>query len=90
MHFLYILTYGNAREAISDLRVIQVYRGYLSSPAAIVLNRSPTLVVGGDAFTYSKIDGCLTSAMKIVSIVCEHLLLQAETSNTDELAESLT
>ena len=54
----------------------QVYKGYSGAPAAVVLHHCPTLVVGGDAFTYSKFDGCLTSAMQIVSCVCEHLMLQ--------------
>ena len=67
----------------------QVYRGYHGTPAAIALHQSPTLVVGGDAFTYSKIDGCLTSATKIVSIVCEHLMLQ-NTPHTAATTESFT
>ena len=67
----------------------QVYKGYHGAPAAIVLHRSPSLVVGGDAFTYSKIDGCLTSATKIVSIVCEHLMLH-NTPNAATTTESLT
>jgi len=69
--------------------VAQVYRGYHGAPAAIALHQTPTLVVGGDAFTYSKIDGCLTSATKIVSIVCEHLMLQ-NTSNKAGATDSLT
>jgi len=77
------------RDATGEPCVAQVYRGYSGAPAAVVLHQSPTLVVGGDAFTYSKIDGCLTSAVKIASAVCEHLLLQ-NTSDTTATTESLT
>ena len=62
----------------------QVYKGYSDVAGAIVLHHSPTLVVGGDAFTYSTFDGCLTSAKKIVSNVCEHLKLQNSSSVTTE------
>jgi len=66
---------------VTELCVTQVYKGYSGAPAAIVLHQSPTLVVGGDAFTYSKFDGCLTSATKIVSSVCDHLRLQSSSSD---------
>jgi len=60
----------------------QVYKGYNGAPAAVIMHRSPTLVLGGDAFTYSKFDGCLTSATKIVSSICEHLVPQNSSSTT--------
>ena len=65
----------------SYMYVIQVCKGYSGAPAAIVLHRSPTLVVGGDAFTSSTFDGCLTSAMKIVSSVCEHLMQNSSSAS---------
>ena len=67
---------------------VQVLKGYSGSPAAVVLHGSPLLVVGGDAFTCSKFDACLTSAVKIVSSVCERLMPQS-TSSTDT-TESLS
>ena len=62
--------------------VTQVNKAYSGTPAAILLHRSPPLVVGGDAFTCSKFDGCLTSAVKIVSSACEHLMLQNKSTTT--------
>ena len=61
----------------------QVNKGFNDSPGAVVLHRSPPLVVGGDAFTYSKFDGCLTSAMKIVSSVCELLTPHSTATATE-------
>jgi len=64
-----------------------VCKGYSDAPAAVLLQRSPPLIVGGDAFTYSKFDGCLTSAVKIVSSVCDELsllLLENTTGTANE------
>ena len=55
-------------------------KAFPGAPAAVVLQRSPPLIVGGDAFAYSKFDGCLTSAVKIVSTMCDDLLMPQNTT----------
>jgi hypothetical protein len=50
---------------------LQVYKDYPGAPGALILSGSPLLVIGGDAFSYSKFDGCITSANRIASDVVE-------------------
>ncbi len=45
------------------------------APGAVLLNRSPTLVVAGDAFTSSNFDGCVASAEAATDAVMEALTL---------------
>lgn len=52
-------------------RYSQVHRSYESSPGAVVLQERPLLLAGGDAFTYSKFDGCIESAQKLASLVIQ-------------------
>ena len=42
---------------------------YPGSPGCLVLNEEPLLVAGGDGFTHSNFDGCVTSAESIVLVV---------------------
>jgi len=51
----------------------QVYRAYPGTPGSIVVNDSPLLVAGGDAFTTSNFDGCVESAFSIVDRVVKHV-----------------
>ena len=49
----------------------QIHHGYEGAPGMLVLNEHPLLVAGGDAFTYSKFDGCIDSAQKIANYVSQ-------------------
>ena len=44
---------------------IKVTESYDGQPGAVLLSRNPLLVVGGDAFSHSNFDGCISSAEKI-------------------------
>ncbi|ELT99581.1 hypothetical protein CAPTEDRAFT_156960 [Capitella teleta] len=54
-------------------RFSQVHHAYEGKPGAVVLNEAPLLVIGGDSFTYSKLDGCVYSAEKMVKIISAKL-----------------
>ena len=43
----------------------QVHRGYPDSPGSVLLASSPSLILGGDAFSQSNFDGCIQSARSI-------------------------
>ena len=47
-------------------RYSQVQTSYPEKPGSIELLKSPLLIAGGDAFTHSNFDGCITSAEAIV------------------------
>jgi len=48
-------------------RYSQVQTAYAEKPGAIELQKTPLLLAGGDAFTHSNFDGCITSAEAIVN-----------------------
>ncbi|XP_035669580.1 renalase-like isoform X2 [Branchiostoma floridae] len=50
-------------------RYSQVHKPVEGSPGALVVSRQPPLVLGGDAFTHSNFDGCIESALSVVSQV---------------------
>ena len=47
----------------------QVHRGYPDSPGSVLLGSSPSLILGGDAFSQSNFDGCVQSARSISKLV---------------------
>ena len=55
----------------------QVHKGYPGAPGAVVLNSSPLLVMGGDAFSQSNFDGCIESAKSISEKVEQSLNSEA-------------
>ncbi|XP_074647635.1 renalase-like isoform X2 [Tubulanus polymorphus] len=48
-------------------RYSQVKQSYTDSPGYVELKSDPILLCGGDAFVHSNMDGCLSSALKIVN-----------------------
>ncbi|XP_015910737.1 renalase isoform X1 [Parasteatoda tepidariorum] len=44
----------------------QVIDAYIDNPGCVVLNAHPCLICGGDSFTESNFNGCITSALRIV------------------------
>ena len=46
--------------------IYQVTKSYEDQPGVLELSQEPLLLVGGDAFTHSNFDGCVSSAEKIV------------------------
>ena len=47
-------------------RYSQVQTPFPGSPGSVEISKSPLLLAGGDAFTHSNFDGCITSAEAIV------------------------
>ena len=52
-------------------RYSQVYRPFDGCPKAVVLNESPLIIAGGDAFVakYATVDDCIASSYEISKIV---------------------
>ncbi|XP_033738254.1 LOW QUALITY PROTEIN: renalase-like [Pecten maximus] len=44
-------------------RYSQVHKSYADEPGCVVLSHSPPIILAGDAFSHSNLDGCLTSAL---------------------------
>lgn len=63
-------------------RYSQVYKEYPGAPGSVILRDSPLLILAGDSFTYSKFDGCLSSAIKTAAVVC-HSLQKASCMSSD-------
>jgi len=66
----------------------QIHQGYPDRPGSVLINSSPTLVLGGDAFSESTFDGCVESALSI-SKTLENLLDPTPTPELSVLAGSL-
>ncbi|XP_059351197.1 renalase-like [Daphnia carinata] len=47
-------------------RYSQVTKSYEDQPGVLELAQEPPLLVGGDGFTHSNLDGCISSARKVV------------------------
>ncbi|KAK3090511.1 hypothetical protein FSP39_012396 [Pinctada imbricata] len=43
----------------------QVHKGYPESPGCVVLSNDPPIILAGDAFTCSTMDGCIESAVAV-------------------------
>ncbi|XP_066304972.1 renalase-like isoform X2 [Branchiostoma lanceolatum] len=54
-------------------RYSQVHKPVEGSPGSLVVSSRPPLVLGGDAFSHSNFDGCIESALSVVSQVKELL-----------------
>ncbi|KAL0276543.1 UNVERIFIED_CONTAM: hypothetical protein PYX00_004100 [Menopon gallinae] len=76
------LLLGQARELFPDWpepaavkchkwRFSQVVEPFPGKPGCLMLNPSPVLVLGGDAFSESNFDGCIHSSLKIVEALRE-------------------
>lgn len=50
-------------------RYSQVLTSVLDSPGQITVHDQPLLVCGGDAFTHSNFDGCVESALSVLSVL---------------------
>merc|ERR1711976_72429 len=61
----------HARVKNHKWRYSQVHRGFVGAPGMIVLNEQPLMLAGGDAFSYSKFDGCIDSAQKLASYISQ-------------------
>ena len=59
-HYFYFVSY------LCDKIIYQVTKSYEDQPGVLELSQEPLLLVGGDAFTHSNFDGCVSSAEKIV------------------------
>lgn len=44
-------------------RYSQVHQSYTGSPGCLVLSEKPAIILAGDAFTHSNMDGCIDSAL---------------------------
>lgn len=42
---------------------LQVHKAYEGGPGCVVLNEKPLIVLAGDAFSQSTMDGCIESAL---------------------------
>jgi len=51
----------------------QVSTPYSGKPGCIKLSEKPLLLAGGDAFSHSNFDGCITSAEEIVKFLVENM-----------------
>lgn len=52
-------------------RYSQVHKGYEGSPGCVVLNEKPLIILAGDGFTHSNLDGCISSALSVQRTVTE-------------------
>ena len=43
-------------------RYSQVYHGYMDAPGHVTLNENPLVLITGDAFTHSNLEGCMEAA----------------------------
>lgn len=55
-------------------RFSQVVEPFRGKPGCLLLNSSPALVLGGDAFSESNFDGCIYSSLKIVEALRDRFL----------------
>ncbi|OWF42205.1 renalase-like [Mizuhopecten yessoensis] len=46
-------------------RYSQVHKSYADEPGCIVLSQNPPIILAGDAFSHSNLDGCLDSAQSV-------------------------
>ncbi|CAI9743371.1 renalase-like isoform X1 [Octopus vulgaris] len=53
-------------------RYSQVRTPFPGSPGCVQLSTDPSLLVGGDGFSYSKFEGCIDSANSLVAAVLHH------------------
>ncbi|XP_062606212.1 renalase-like, partial [Saccostrea cucullata] len=44
-------------------RFSQVHKAYVNNPGCVVLNEKPLIILAGDGFTHSNMDGCIASAI---------------------------
>ncbi|KFM65336.1 Renalase, partial [Stegodyphus mimosarum] len=59
----------------------QVVDAYLDNPGCIILSDHPCLICGGDGFTESNFNGCLTSALRIVEELLKYVTIAKSGKN---------
>lgn len=53
------------------MKVLEPYEG---QPGVLQLSQNPLLLVGGDGFTHSNFDGCVSSAERIAEALEKNLV----------------
>ncbi|XP_060084967.1 renalase-like [Ylistrum balloti] len=46
-------------------RYSQIHKSYVNEPGCVVLSQTPPIILAGDAFSHSNLDGCLTSSSSV-------------------------
>ena len=54
-------------------RYSQVFKGYVGSPGYAVLSSKPLIVVTGDAFTHSNLEGCIEAAAMTTDYILDNI-----------------
>ncbi|XP_054715905.1 renalase-like [Uloborus diversus] len=68
----------------------QVIDPYIDNPGCIVLQEHPCLICGGDSFTESNFNGCITSALRIVEELLKHVTIAKPKSSTKKTSNAIT
>lgn len=61
-------------------RYSQVHKSYAGEPGCVVLSNSPPIILAGDAFSHSNLDGCLDSAQSVNDAFVQSLGLDHPTN----------